>query len=47
MDIIYKGRRIYQNLSEEECLDILQDLAEEYYNTGNYGPNEIELEDVN
>lgn len=47
MDIIYKGRRIYKKLSEEECLDVLQDLAEEYYNTGNYDPTEIELEDVN
>ena len=45
MDILYKGRRIYKDLSYEDCLDILQDLSEEYYNKGEYDPNEIELED--
>ena len=30
-DIFYKGRRIYQNLSAEDCTEILQDFSEKFY----------------
>ena len=46
MNILYKGRKIYQNLNYEECVDVLQKLSEEYYETGEYDPNEIELEEI-
>jgi hypothetical protein len=46
MNILYKGRKIYQDLTYEECVDILQDLAEQYYEDGEYDPNEIELEET-
>jgi hypothetical protein len=45
MNILYKGRKIYQDLTYEECVDILQELSEEYYENGEYDPNEIELEE--
>jgi len=45
MNILYKGRKIYQDLTYEECLDILQELSEKYYETGEYDSNEIELEE--
>ena len=45
MNILYKGRKIYQDLTYEECVDILQELSEKHYETGEYDTNEIELED--
>ena len=30
-DILYKGRRIYQNLSAEDCTEVLQDFSEKFY----------------
>ncbi len=45
MNILYKGRKIYKDLSYEDCLDILEELSEKYYETGEYDPNEIELEE--
>ena len=46
MNIRYKGRLIYQNLSYEECLDVLQELSEQYYDSDQYDPYEIELEET-
>jgi hypothetical protein len=43
MDILYKGRKIYQQLSYEECIEVLQELSENFYATGEYDPNQIEL----
>jgi hypothetical protein len=43
-NILYDGRKIYQNLSYEECSDILQELAEKYYEDDTYNPELIELE---
>ena len=45
-NVLYDGRKIYQNLSYEECSEILQDLAEEYYENDQYDPDLIELEEV-
>ena len=30
-NVLYKGRRIYTNLSAEECTEVLQDLSERFY----------------
>jgi hypothetical protein len=45
MNILYKGRKIYQDLTYEECIDVLQELSEKYYESGEYDSNEIELEE--
>lgn len=45
IDILYKGRKIYQNLSYEEVTEVLDELASQFYDKGVYDPNEIELEE--
>ena len=45
-NILYKGRKIYQDLSYDECLEILDNLSQEYYQDENYDANEIELEEI-
>jgi hypothetical protein len=45
IDILYKGRKIYTNLTEEESTEVLFELAEKSYN-GEIDANEIELEEV-
>jgi hypothetical protein len=49
-DILYDGKKIHQNLSYEECLDVMQDLAERYYESPSEGKdmfdaNLISMED--
>jgi hypothetical protein len=44
-NILYKGEVIHQNLSHEEVTEILDELSEKYYDTGDYNPNEIKLEE--
>jgi hypothetical protein len=39
--ILYKGNVLYQNLTETEYFDILEDLAVEYYQNGSPHPSEI------
>lgn len=45
-NILYKGRKIYADLDYEECTEILSELSLKYYETGEYDPNEIELEEI-
>lgn len=45
-NILYKGRTIYHNLSQEQAMNILEDMASEYYENETYDPNEIELEEI-
>jgi hypothetical protein len=45
-NILYKGRMIYQKLSYEDCMDILEDLSQSFFKDGTYDPNEIELEEI-
>jgi hypothetical protein len=45
-NILYNGRKIYTNLSHEECSEIISELSLEYYQTGEYDPNYIELEEI-
>jgi len=45
-NILYKGRKIYQDLSYEDCMEVLDNLSQEYYQNENYDINEIELEEI-
>lgn len=44
MNIVYKNKIIYSNLTEEECVDILLELAEKSYE-GEIDPNQIKIEE--
>ena len=45
-NILYKGRKIYQNLTYDECAEVLDNLSQEYYDREGYDANEIELEEI-
>jgi hypothetical protein len=45
-NILCKGRKIYQNLTEEEYFDIMEDLSIEYYQTGSPKPEHLITEIV-
>jgi hypothetical protein len=45
-NILYKGRKIYQDLSYEECTEVLESLSQNFYESNDYNPNEIELEEI-
>ena len=44
-DILYNGRRIYQNLTLESCSEVLQEISEQYCSGDDIDPNLIELEE--
>jgi hypothetical protein len=44
-DILYRGRKLYQNLTHEECAEILDDLAQRYYQDEEFDANELELKE--
>lgn len=46
VDIKCRGRKIYSDVPLEEATEILQDLAEAYYNGSDVDPSEIELEPI-
>lgn len=46
-NVLYKGRKIYTNLTVEECSEVLQDFAERFYSDEDVDPNLIELEEIN
>jgi len=45
-NILYKGRKIYMNLTPEECSEVLQDLSERFFSDEDIDPNLIELEEI-
>ena len=45
-NILYKGRKIYKNLSAEECTEILQDFSERFFSGEDIDPNELEMEEI-
>ena len=45
-NLLYKGRIIHQNLTAEDCCEILQDLSEQFYEGEDIDPELIELEEV-
>jgi hypothetical protein len=44
--IKYKGRKIYKDLSAEDCTEVLQDLSERFYNGEDIHPDFIEVEEM-
>jgi hypothetical protein len=45
-NVLYKGHKIYTNLSAEECTEVLQDFSERFYSGEDINPNEIEMEEI-
>ena len=45
-NILYKGRKIYMNLSAEECTEVLQDFSERFFSEEDIDPSLIELEEI-
>ena len=45
-NLLYNGRKLYMNLSAEECTEILQELSESYFSEIDIDPNLIELEEI-
>lgn len=45
-NILYDGRKIYQDLTLEECTEVLQDLSESFYSDNDIDSNLIELEEI-
>ena len=45
-NVLYKGRKIYTNLSMEDCTEILQDFSERFYSGEDIDPNELEMEEI-
>ena len=45
-NVLYKGRKIYQDLTHEECVEILQDFSERFFSEEDIDPNLIELEEI-
>jgi hypothetical protein len=45
-NLLYKGRKIYTNISTEECADILQEFSERYFSGEDINPNELEMEEL-
>jgi broad-specificity NMP kinase len=44
-NLLYKGRKIYTNLTAESCSEILQDFSERFYSGEDVNPNDLELEE--
>jgi hypothetical protein len=45
-NLLYKGRKIYKNLTMEDCSEILQDFSERFFSGEDIDPNELELEEI-
>ena len=45
-NILYKGRKIYQDLSYEECTEVLDELSSKYYTEGDFDIEQLELEEI-
>lgn len=45
-NILYKGQKIYQDLTIEECSEIFQDLSERYNSGETINSNDLEMEKI-
>jgi len=45
-NVLYKGRKIYTDLTHEECSEVLQDLSERFFSDETFDSNLIELEEI-
>jgi hypothetical protein len=43
-NILCNGRKIYQNLTQDEYFDAMEDLAQQFYTVGSPNPYELETE---
>lgn len=45
-NILYKGRKIYTDLTAEDCSEILQEFSERYFSGEDIEPNDLEMEEI-
>ena len=45
-NLLYKGRKIYTDLTMEDCSEILQNFSERFYSGEDIDPNELEMEEI-
>ena len=45
-NLLYKGRKLYSDLTIEDCSEILQDFSERFYSGEDIDPNEFEMEET-
>ena len=45
-NLLYKGRKIYTNLTMEDCSEILENFSERFYSGEDLNPNELEMEEI-
>jgi hypothetical protein len=45
-NILYKGRKIYQDLTHEECAEVLDELSSRYYTDEEFNIELLELEEI-
>jgi len=45
-NLLYKGRKIYTNLTAEECSEILQNFSDLYFSREDTDPSYIEMEEI-
>ena len=45
-NVLYKGRKIYIDLSYEDCIEIMDDLSQKFYEGEDIDPNQIILEPI-
>ena len=45
-NVLYNGRKIYKDLSAEECTEVLQELSERFYSEEDFDLTLIEMEEI-
>jgi hypothetical protein len=45
-NVLHDGRKIFSELSYEECTEVLDDMAQKYYNDQEFDANLLELEEI-
>ena len=45
-NILYNGRKIYKDLSYEECAEVLDELSSKYYTDEEFDIEQLELEEI-
>jgi hypothetical protein len=45
-NLLYKGRKIYTNLTIDDCSEILENFSERFYSGEDVDPNELEMEEI-
>lgn len=45
INILYKGRQIYRDLSYDEATEVLDELSEKFYNDQEFDLTQLELEE--